>query len=579
MERGLSRLRCEQTRWLESITGLQRITRAVTSTHVAPRCRLWPAFAVLVLQVSCRETSCVMSRAARQSSRSAAVVRVVQNVLEQQWLPLEAAWERECRRQNFTDSDRSLLRDICSGTMRHLAYYERLIDYVDPRVSRDTSLRLFTVSTLYQAEHMRRSPTLAALCRAAAECCPAPKAGHMIEDVCRRITKASDSERKEMLCPASELSLPSWLYHRLQRQGPLDEYAPLLLQRPDSLNLFVPPEFSSTREYVRQLARAGWDASSSHLAPHGVLVHSRPRDVGSLPGMAVQDGGRRVHVQDAVQQLAASLLSPLAAGDRVLDACAAPGGKTRALLSYQPLASVLALELDARKAAAMAADMAVRNPRVTVRCGNALEPSTWHGRDGSLFAAILLDAPCSATGLLRTLPEVKAHQTEATVRASAAKQLELLRALWPLLAPGGELVYSTCSILSEENEYVLDAFLKATSDARLLPLERPTSPAALRSGSTNAEATRESSRSSRRASHGRLARDGTQLSPPASLVQHRGTGLVFFPSQDHQGGFLAMLRKAKGHGGSARGVGLGGTNRNPKRASPDALKRTETYNP
>jgi len=491
-----------------------------------------------------------MSRAARLSKRTAAVVRVVGHVLEQQWLPLEAAWERECHLQRYTGLDRSLLRDVCSGTLRHLTYYERLIDYIEPRVSRVASLRLLAASTLYQAEHMERAPTLAALCRAAADCCPEPKARLLLDDVCHRIAALPDSERKTILCPASELSLPQWLYSRLRAQGPLLNYAHLLLERPDFLTLCVPPEYCSTREYVKRLREAGWDASPSHLAPHGVQVHSRPRDVGSLPGIAE----RRVHVQDTVQQLGASLLSPLAPGDRVLDACAAPGGKTRALLSYQPHATVVALELDTRKATALAADMAARSPRVTVLCGDALEPTTWHEHNGRPFAAILLDAPCSATGLLRTLPEVKAHQTEMTVRASAAKQLGLLKALWPLLAPGGELVYSTCSILSEENEHVVDAFLKHARDASPLPLEqllsrtaqRPPSPAASRPPSKTTLASR--------------------ASPPASFVQRRGMGLAFFPSTDHQGGFLAHLRKStRSRGGGVHKRLFCNT---PRRSSP-----------
>ena len=459
-------------------------------------------------------------RAATRAVRTQRAVRIVRSVVERRWLPLQAAWEAEC--SQLAPAERSLLRDITSGTLRHLAYYDRLLDYVEPRAAQDGHLRVLAAATLYQAERMERAPTLSALCRAAADSCPSSLTKARVESACRQVAGLPARERRDMLCPASALSLPSWLHTRLRTQGPLSEYGPLLLERPDSLSLCVPPQLYSRSEYLQLLRAAGHPASPSGLAPHGVLVGTRPRDVGALPGLTE----RRVHVQDAVQQFGASLLRPLAAGDRVLDACAAPGGKSRALLGHQPHAAVLALEVDRRKADAMAADMAARATtasRVAVSRGDALDPAAWW--DGVPFGAVLLDAPCSASGLLRTLPEAKVHQSEASLHASAAKQLRLLHALWPLLRPGGELLYSTCSILSEENEAIVSAFLAATADARPARLRRPKAApkAAAASRGSNVAAV---------------------VELPPWHVQRRGpAGLIFYPCSQHQGGFVALLQK------------------------------------
>ena len=174
-------------------------------------------------------------RAIRRAERARRVSRIVCNVLERQWLPLERAWDAECTEGSVVDaSERAVLRDISSGTLRHLHYYERLLDYVEPRIARDVQLRVLASATLYQAEHMDGAPSLSTLCRAAGDCSPS-RVRSIVEAACETIAKLPTVRRREMLCPASSLSLPSWLHLRLRGQGPLPTYSSLLLQRPSFL--------------------------------------------------------------------------------------------------------------------------------------------------------------------------------------------------------------------------------------------------------------------------------------------------------------------------------------------------------
>ena len=266
-----------------------------------------------------------------------------------------------------------------------------------------------------------------------------------------------------------------------------------------TLGLNVDPARASPAEYVEQLATCGIDASVSNLSPHGVLVHSRPRDVGILPG--ISEGV--VAVQDPAQQWALGSLSALPARARILDSCAAPGGKTRAVLHHQPSANVISLERSPSKVAKLRkrfeADL-----RVEVLEGDARKPAEWW--NGVRFGAILLDAPCSATGIMRTRPEVKVHQTPASVNSLRATQFEMLRSLWPLLRDGGELLYTTCSLLSAENEDVIAKFVKQEKEAKMVKITPP------------------------------LATDGKEY-------LSRKHGVLFLPSRWHQGGFSALLRK------------------------------------
>src|SRR5690606_23449908 len=184
-----------------------------------------------------------------------------------------------------------------------------------------------------------------------------------------------------------------------------------------------------------------------------------------LPGFADGD----VSVQDAAAQRVADALDP-PPGARVLDACAAPGGKSAHLLERDPSLHLTAIDVDQRRlrrVAATHARLGVGNDAVLL-AADAAETASWW--DGVPFDAILVDAPCSATGIVRRQPDVLLHRQPSDIAALAALQARLLDALWPLLAPGGRLVYATCSILAAENRDQVEAFLARTPDARAASL-------------------------------------------------------------------------------------------------------------
>jgi 16S rRNA (cytosine967-C5)-methyltransferase len=194
-----------------------------------------------------------------------------------------------------------------------------------------------------------------------------------------------------------------------------------------------------------------------------VLPHST--DVTRLPGFA--DGA--FAVQDGAAQVAADLVEARD-GERVLDACAAPGGKACHLLERANVA-LTALEMDGARATRIRQNLDRLHLDAQLVLGDAGEPAAWW--DGRPYDRILIDAPCSATGVLRRRPDVRLHRRESDIAALGVQQRRILEALWPLLAPGGTLVYATCSLLRAENEAVVSDLLATREDAEAVPFALP----------------------------------------------------------------------------------------------------------
>jgi len=173
-----------------------------------------------------------------------------------------------------------------------------------------------------------------------------------------------------------------------------------------------------------------------------------------------------VSVQDAAAQRAAALLE-LQPGQRVLDACAAPGGKSAHILETEAVA-LTALELEPSRAATVTRNLARLGLTAEVRAADGAASAQWW--DGTPFDRVLADVPCTASGVARRHPDIKWLRRESDVAASAARQARLLAALWRVLAPDGKLLYVTCSVFREENDAVVEAFAASTPSARLLPL-------------------------------------------------------------------------------------------------------------
>ena len=262
-------------------------------------------------------------------------------------------------------------------------------------------------------------------------------------------------------------SHPDWLVRRLEADWP--ELVDALLA---ANNAEAPLWLRANAPRIDRAALAArWAAAGIASEPGAardslrVVERANPTQ---LPGF---DEGA-FHVQDLAAQLAVEALAPRP-GQRVLDACAAPGGKTLGLLSaVGDTGEVLALDVDAKRLERVRALVASLRPslaRFEAKAADAAEPALWH--DGRPFDAILLDAPCSATGIVRRQPDIKAHRREDDIAVLAATQARLLEALWPLLAPGGVLLYATCSMLREENDRQVASFIARHPDACLEPLD------------------------------------------------------------------------------------------------------------
>ncbi len=257
---------------------------------------------------------------------------------------------------------------------------------------------------------------------------------------------------------------PRWLRERLLRDWPAEHTAIMAanLERPP-MTLRVDASRLTREEYRRHLAEAGIGARPAPRTTHGLIL-AEPVDVPALPGF---DRGW-VSVQDAAAQQAAALLDPQP-GERILDACAAPGGKTLHLLERQPaLGELVALDVDASRLARVRENLERAGREATCLTGDAARPDDWW--DGRPFDRILLDAPCSASGVIRRHPDIRLLRRAEDIPALAAGQARMLEALWPLLRSGGILLYATCSVFREENDRRITRFLATCEDAREAPI-------------------------------------------------------------------------------------------------------------
>ncbi len=267
--------------------------------------------------------------------------------------------------------------------------------------------------------------------------------------------------------PVARYNHPRWWIERLQADWPAQWQAILQANNQRApMTLRVNARHISTAAYVQRLAEAG--IAARVVGPQAVQL-AEPHPVQQLPGFAEGE----VSVQDAAAQLAAPLLigDGLPAGARVLDACAAPGGKTAHLLELAEL-DVLAIDSDATRLQRVHGTLSRLHLHATTLAADARTPAAWW--DGKPFDAILLDAPCSASGIVRRHPDVRWLRRASDIATLAQTQSQLLDALWPLLKPGGRLLFCTCSVFKAEGQAVIDAFLQRQSTASLAP--RPASP-------------------------------------------------------------------------------------------------------
>jgi 16S rRNA (cytosine967-C5)-methyltransferase len=252
---------------------------------------------------------------------------------------------------------------------------------------------------------------------------------------------------------------PKWLEGEIKKAWP--RYATAIFSANNQappLTLRINQQQNSREQYLQLLNDADIKATPAKISQDAIYLHS-PMSVTELPNF---DNGA-VSVQDEAGQLAAKLLQ-LKPNLRVLDACCAPGGKTCHIGETEPdLSKIVAVDVEARRLNRVRENLERLKISADVICGDASEPKKWW--DGQLFDRILIDAPCSATGIIRRQPDIKLLREPEHIQALTQLQYKLLSELWPLLADGGILLYATCSILPQENTKIIEQFLNNTIDA------------------------------------------------------------------------------------------------------------------
>lgn len=360
--------------------------------------------------------------------------------------------------------DRALFKALCYGTCRTLPRLEALAAklLVKPFKVRDADVQALLLLGIYQLLYLR-VPAHAAVgeTAGAARLLGKEWATRVLNGCLRRLQRESAALQAEAdRDPAVALLHPKWLLKELRQAWP-DDWRTIAEanNRPGPMTLRVNRRHGDREAYLDRLDAAGLEGRLCLHAPDGITLEA-PCDVHDLPGF---DAGH-VSVQDEAAQLASVLLGPVLAprpGARVLDACCAPGGKTAHLLEIFDI-DMHAVDSDAERLARVEDALERLGLEASLGHGDATGRDWW---DGTPFDAILLDAPCSGSGVIRRHPDIKRLRRPADIPALAALQANLLDNLWPLLAPGGTLLYATCSVLPEENHEQVAAFLARTPDA------------------------------------------------------------------------------------------------------------------
>lgn len=357
------------------------------------------------------------------------------------------------------EADRALYHTLVYDTLRNYAALSRLRDQLLAAPLRDNAqvpaillnLGIWQLLSMHLGDHGVIHETVAL-----AERNGSARAKGLINAVLRRVQRER-AHWQHTLQALATCNLPPWL----SKHYPGQEAE---LARISSL----PPPF--TLRLHPSLNRNNWlaqqpQAQANPLAPQAVTL-PKAVNVHTIPGFI--DG--QVSVQDAAAQQAALLLAPQN-GERLLDACAAPGGKTGHLLELAPQAQLLALDHDATRIPRIHETLARLKQQASVKHADASRLPDWY--DHKPFDAILLDAPCSGSGVLRRHPDIAFLREERDLQRLPRTQRSLLEAMWQTLKPGGRLLYTTCSLLPTENQNTISAFLAATPDAHLIPIAAP----------------------------------------------------------------------------------------------------------
>ena len=366
------------------------------------------------------------------------------------------------RHPDLPAGERGALWDLSHGTLRHLGLLEGLLQQMLLKPVTEAGLQSLLAVALYQM-HFTRAPAYAIVSQAVDACVAHgwPWAKGMVNAVLRRFQR----EEAALLAGArstlrGQYSYPEWWIKRVQADHPHQWEAVLAggNTRP-SMGLRVNLRRTSVESYMAQLTAEGLSARPCGDA--GVIV-DRVLPVARIPGFAQG----LVSVQDAGAQMAAQFLD-LHAGQRVLDACAAPGGKSAHILERADV-ELTAMDNDPARLVRIEQSLHRLGLVARVRCADAKQADAWW--DGRGFDRVLADVPCTASGVVRRHPDIKWLRREADVSKLREEAATILDSLWRVLVPGGKLLFVTCSVFQEENRAQIDDFVGRHADARMEPL-------------------------------------------------------------------------------------------------------------
>jgi 16S rRNA (cytosine967-C5)-methyltransferase len=363
--------------------------------------------------------------------------------------------------------DRGLANEIVNGVLRwrwQLEYFiSRLV--AKPIKPKDAEVQLILMIALYELSECR-TPDYAIINEAVELVRAAGKkwAASLVNAVLRNFTREKEVLLASIDQDAVRYSHPLWMMQKIKDDWP--EHWPQIVeannQRP-AFWLRVNQRQDETAEYHQMLSENNLESEPSALADHALKL-GHGLDVRTLPGFA--EGA--VSVQDVGAQLSAELLH-VSEGQRVLDLCAAPGGKTCHILErYESLGRLLAVEVDAQRMLRVSENLQRLKLEAELKVADARAYQQWW--DGVAFDRILIDAPCSASGVIRRHPDIKTLRRESDIAQLVTLQAEILSAAWQMLAVGGELLYVTCSVFRDENERQIAHFLEQNNDATEIPM-------------------------------------------------------------------------------------------------------------
>lgn len=364
-------------------------------------------------------------------------------------------------------AERPLMRDLCFGSLR---WHERLSALLSQLITKplkaaDKDVECLVRVGLYQLLY-QQTPAHAAVNETVKAVKALRKA--WAEKLVNGVLRSFQRQQEALISQVEQLetarwSYPAWLLAQVKHDWPHAWQAIVQASNTHAPMTLRVNKAHHTPEVYQQLLRAADIAADTVAAVPSALTLQKAVGVEQLPGFA--QGW--VSVQDAAAQLAAELLD-CQTGMRVLDACAAPGGKTGHLLEHTSNIQLLAIDNSVERLARVKDNLQRLQLNASLVAADASATASWW--DGELFDRILLDAPCSATGVIRRHPDIKILRRASDLPSLIQEQARLLRSLWPLLKPGGKLVYATCSLLSSENNQQIAAFVAQQQNAVHQPL-------------------------------------------------------------------------------------------------------------